>query len=136
MENKGVVGANLGELLDRIRILMINVGIACGTNRTVALRIQSILTNSLRVKAIELVSRIYGSDEAIKKPLMRFFIQVRFTRDTDPIEEFHNMPASVFGQPSDDESVTKSTVDHAIECATNILKRLLTRLLSPDPWGF
>ena len=41
MRGKKLVEGDVGVLLDRIRILMINIGIACGMNRDLAEEIQS-----------------------------------------------------------------------------------------------
>ena len=106
MGSKGLVGADLGVLLDRVRMLMINVGIACGQKRDVALKVQAILSTTLRNKAIELITRLYENDIPVKKSLMRFFIQIKFTRDIDPHEEISKMPASIFTQSGSDESTT------------------------------
>ena len=62
MRGKPLVGSDTGVLLDRIRILMINIGIACAMNRDLAEEIQTILSTNLRKRALDIVSEL--SDES------------------------------------------------------------------------
>jgi hypothetical protein len=157
MRGKSVVGSSIGVLLDRIRILMINIGIACALNRDLAEEIQAILSDNLRKKALELVSRMPEESPerlAIKETLSTFFSELRFTRDIFPEEEIGKAaPESVkfsgkgkakkglAGKIIGSAKGTSKTVDRqetanaAILESSNILKRIYMRLLSPDPWG-
>ena len=90
MRGKSLIGSDTGVLLDRIRILMINIGIACAMNRDLAEEIQTILSTHLRKKALDIVSELQdGSTEklAVKETLSAFFSELRFTRDIFPEEE-------------------------------------------------
>ena len=157
MRGKSVVGSSVGVLLDRIRILMINIGIACAMNRDLAEEVQAILSDNLRKKALELVSRMTEESPeklAIKETLSTFFSELRFTRDIFPEEEIGKAtPESVKFSGKDEAKKglagkilgsakgSSKTVDRqettrtAILESSNILKRIYMRLLSPDPWG-
>lgn len=149
MRSKPFVGADTGILLDRIRILMINVGIACALDRDLAEAVQDVVSEHLRKRALSLVENLKDDDtqaKAVKETLSSFFRELRFTRDIFPEEDLlkaapekvsnpgkRGLLSKVFVSKSD---VDKDTVSRAaaVESA-NILKRLYMRLLSPDPWG-
>ena len=153
MRGKSLVGSDTGVLLDRIRILMINIGIACAMNRDLAEEIQTILSTHLRKKALDIVSELQdGSTEklAVKETLSAFFSELRFTRDIFPEEEIEKViPEKV--NPKGKSGAKKGrlgkirgstkTVDKqktfaaAVVESSNVLKRIYMRLLSPDPWG-
>lgn len=157
MRGKSVVGSDIGMLLDRIRILMINIGIACATNRDLAEEIQSILSTNLRERALSIVSKLSAETpekQAIKETLSVFFSNLRFTRDIFPEEEIGKViPEKVkhgdksgtkkgmFGKVLGSALRSSKTVDRqrttkaAILESSNILRRIYMRLLSPDPWG-
>jgi hypothetical protein len=157
MRSKSLVGSNIGMLLDRIRILMINIGIACATNRDLAEEIQSILSTNLRKRALDIVSELsedLPEKMAVKVTLSTFFAELKFTRDIFPEEEIEKVTlgsvkafggksakGSMFGKILGSAKAASRTVDRretakaAILESTNILKRIYMRLLSPDPWG-
>jgi hypothetical protein len=157
MRGKSLVGSNTGVLLDRIRILMINIGIACAMNRDLAEEIQSILAVNLRKKALDIVSQMPEEPPeklAIKETLFAFFSELKFTRDIFPEEEIGKVtPEKVKSSEKGEEKKgmfgkilgsvkgssktidKKKTADAAVLESSNILKRIYMRLLSPDPWG-
>ena len=152
MRGKGFVGGDTGVLLDRIRILMINIGISCGMNRDLAEEIQSILSKHLRKRALNFVSAMAGNsteDLATKETLSPFFTDLKFTRDIFPEEEIGKVtPEKVKVPKGNSKSAlrklrrkTSKKVDRqriaekALVESSNVLKRLYMRLLSPDPWG-
>lgn len=160
MRSKSLEAVPLGALLDRIRMLMINVGIACGQNRELAEAVQKIVAENLRKGASQLISKLPAESEveqAVKKTLAMFFARLKFTRDIDPKEEMRkSMPESVSVKPeTDDERLTsvfskiqpqgmsrELDIDDKIKITklavhegTEVAKVLYTRLLSPDPYG-
>jgi len=152
MRGKGFVGGDTGVLLDRIRILMINIGISCGMNRDLAEEIQSILSKHLRKRALNFVSAMAGNsteDVATKETLSTFFTDLKFTRDIYPEEEIGKATPEKVKAP---KGISKGRfgklrgkgskkvdveiiVKKALFESSNVLKRLYMRLLSPDPWG-
>ena len=157
MRGKSLVGSDTGVILDRIRILMINIGIACAINRDLAEEIQSILSINLRKRALDIVSQMPDEPPeklAIKETLSVFFSELRFTRDIFPEEEIGKATPEkvkssekskekkgVFGKiigsvKGSSETVNKQkTAKAAVLESSNVLKRIYMRLLSPDPWG-
>ena len=153
MRGKSLVGSDTGVLLDRIRILMINIGIACAMNRDLAEEIQSILSTNLRKRSLNLVSELPDEPPerlAVKETLTAFFSELRFTRDIFPEEEIDKVtPEKVKPAGSGDAKKSRlskirgstKTIDRrevsaaAVLESSNILKRIYMRLLSPDPWG-
>jgi hypothetical protein len=153
MRGKSLIGSDTGVLLDRIRILMINIGIACAMNRDLAEEIQTILSTNLRKRALDIVSELPEESLeklAVKETLSAFFSELRFTRDIFPEEEIGKMtPEKVksSGKSGGKKSrlgkirgsakaVDKQkTSAAAVLESSNILKRIYMRLLSPDPWG-
>jgi hypothetical protein len=160
MRSKSLDTVPLGALLDRIRMLMISVGIACGQNRDLAESVQKIVAENLRKGASRLVSKLPAESEieqTVKKTLAMFFARLKFTRDIDPKEEIRkSMPESVSVKPEGDEAESVGVfskiqpqgmsreldIDDKIEITklavnegTEVAKVLFTRLLSPDPYG-
>jgi hypothetical protein len=149
MRGKSVVGSDVGVLLDRIRILMINIGIACAMNRDLAEDIQTILSTNLRKRSLDLVAELPDDSAeklAVKETLTTFFSELRFTRDIFPEEDIGKVtPEKVkpVGKKSrlgkirgSTENVNRQKVSAAAVLeSSNILKRIYMRLLSPDPWG-
>ncbi|MFX0107119.1 MAG: hypothetical protein ACFE7R_02455 [Candidatus Hodarchaeota archaeon] len=159
MRAKPLVGTNVGVLLDRIRMLMISVGISVGQNRELAEKVQAIVSKKLREGAMHTVSKMPSDtpeEKAIKQTLAVFFAKLKWTRDIDPIEEIGSaipdvskiLPKSeIEGQfiLLDDlklEANSYSTIEARIKISkmvmkesTNVVKRLFFRLLRPDPWG-
>ncbi|MFW9833128.1 MAG: hypothetical protein ACFFEK_03980 [Candidatus Thorarchaeota archaeon] len=153
MRGKSLVGSDVGVLLDRIRMLMINIGIACAMNRELAEEIQTILSTNLRKRSLDLVSELPDDPPeklAVKETLAAFFSELRFTRDIFPEEDIEKVtPEKV--NPSEKDGAKKSRfgkilgstkkVDRekvsaaAVLESSNIMKRIYMRLLSPDPWG-
>ncbi len=160
MRSKTLDSVPLGALLDRIRMLMINVGISCGQNRELAESVQKIVAENLRKGASRLVSKLPAEtqeEQTVKKTLAMFFARLKFTRDIDPKEEIRkSIPESVTTKAETDSGeapsvftkmqpqgmsrdlgiddkiqVTKS----AVQEGTEVVKVLFSRLLSPDPYG-
>jgi hypothetical protein len=150
MRSKSLVGSDVGVLLDRIRMLMINIGIACAMNREAAEEIQAILSTNLRKKSLDLVSKLPDAPPeklAVKETLIAFFSELRFTRDIFPEEDIGKVtPEKVEkkdakkGRLGKLRGSTKKVDQQKVSTAavlesSNILKRIYMRLLSPDPWG-
>ncbi|MFQ5833572.1 MAG: hypothetical protein ACE5H4_12770 [Candidatus Thorarchaeota archaeon] len=160
MRPKTLDGATIGVLLDRIRMLMMSMGIAVGQDRELAEKVQKIVSQKLRTGALRLVSDISAESaekRAIKKTLALFFARVKFTRDIDPLEEIRaSMPelAALKSEMAQEEQGTSTVTieargpsEHSLVDlklgltkavmveSTNVIVRLYTRLLSPDPWG-
>ena len=62
MRKKSIIGADTGIILDRIRILMINVGIACALDRELAEGVQDVISENLRTRALDLVGKMDEKD--------------------------------------------------------------------------
>ncbi|TXT56685.1 MAG: hypothetical protein BAJATHORv1_20278 [Candidatus Thorarchaeota archaeon] len=153
MRGKPFVGIKVGVVLDRIRMLMIKVGISCGQNRTLAETVQSIVSEALRSKSYSMIEAMPdGSkeNEIIKSTVQTFFERLKFTRDIYPIEEIEKaMPSDIkteqeslgilgrFRKSDETEEILDrdKLAKRALQESNNILKRLLMYLLSPDPWG-
>ncbi|MFW9809491.1 MAG: hypothetical protein ACFFE6_08940 [Candidatus Thorarchaeota archaeon] len=151
MRGKSIIGGDTGIILDRIRILMINIGIACGMNRDLAEEIQEILSAHLRVRALGLVDELpekSTDDLATKEALSKFFSDLRFTRDIFPEEEIAKVTPEKIKAPKGQtkvlskflgggsKEVDKQRITKRILLeSSNVLKRIYIRLLSPDPWG-
>jgi hypothetical protein len=154
MRGISFIGADVGVLLDRIRILMINIGIACATNRALAEEVQSVVSDHLRIRALELVSDLKADSKervAVKETLTVFFQELKFTRDIFPEEDVLGViPVKVsleegsskgflgklIGSKSKTVKVDKEhTLQAALLESSNIMKKIYMRLLSPDPWG-
>lgn len=152
---------DVGIFLDRIRMLWISVGIACGAERVLAERVQTIVGAQLRRGALTLVSRMSSetSEEAVvKQTLTSFFQQLRFGHDIFPLEEMQKVavPTGHSKRTSDSVSYHKTqreskrersienaqkdapgdeVVGAALSESLRILSELFAHLLSPDPWG-
>jgi hypothetical protein len=160
MRSKSIVGTSIGILLDRIRMLMINVGIAVGQNRDLAEEVQEIIAKKLRTGSLGLVTIMPAEDpveKAVKKTLAMFFAKIKFTRDIDPLEDIRaSMPdlwtfcselekedrQRMFGVTDamelDDSrcaDIKVRVTKMAMAASTNVVKRIFLRLLSPDPWN-
>jgi hypothetical protein len=154
MRGKSIVGADVGVILDRIRILMINIGIACALDRELAEQIQSIVANHLRKRSLKIVSELRADTKekaAVKETLALFFKDLKFTRDIFPEEDVMGViPVKVslkgdsskgllgrlIGLKSKKANVDKeSTLQAALLESSNVLKKIYLRLVSPDPWG-
>ena len=154
MRGKSFIGADIGVLLDRIRILMIDIGVACAMNRTLAEEVQTVVSNHLRMRALDIVSELKTDSEekaAVKETLTVFFKDLKFTRDIFPEEDVMGViPVKVsldagssrglLGKLIRSKSKTvevdkEQTLQAALLESSNVLKKLYLRLLSPDPWG-
>jgi hypothetical protein len=161
MRGRQTVVDDVGIFLDRIRMLWISVGIACGAERTLAERLQTIVGTQLRRGALTLVSRMpseTSEEAAIKQTLTSFFQQLRFGHDIFPLEEIQKVAGSPdhSRKPSDSLSYRKTrkeskqeenlenaqknrlgdkVVGAALGESLRILSELFMHLLSPDPWG-
>jgi hypothetical protein len=154
MRGKPFVGTDIGVLLDRIRILMINIGIACAMNRSLAEEVQGVVSDHLRKRALAMVE-ILPIDSvdtiATKETLAVFFSDLKFTRDIFPEEDVMGLiPVKVsvsedsskkrLGKLVKSKSKTanvnkEKTLQAALLESSNIMKKIYMRLLSPDPWG-
>jgi len=154
MRSKSLIGADVGVLLDRIRILMINIGIACAMNRTLAESVQTVVSDHLRERALSIVGELKVDTKeraAVKETLAVFFQDLKFTRDIFPEEDVMGViPVKVsldadsskgllgklIGSKSKKVKVDReSTLQAALLESSNVLKKIYMRLLSPDPWG-
>ncbi|RDE15600.1 MAG: hypothetical protein C4K47_02620 [Candidatus Thorarchaeota archaeon] len=161
MRGRPTVVDDVGIFLDRIRMLWISVGIACGAERALAEKVQAIIGSHLRKAAITLVSRMPAKNfnqAAVKQTLANFFQQLRFGHDVFPLEEIQKTAVSPhqMKKSSDPPSrrKTKATskrsknleniekdladdgvVNVALDESVKILSVLFDHLLSPDPWG-
>jgi len=154
MRGKSIVGADVGVMLDRIRMLMINIGIACALDRALAEKVQSVVANHLRKRALKIVSELRTNTKekaAVKETLALFFKDLKFTRDIFPEEDVMGViPVKVslkgdsskgilgrlIGLKSKKVNVDKeTTLQAALLESSNVLKKIYLRLVSPDPWG-
>jgi hypothetical protein len=154
MRGKSFVGTDIGVMLDRIRILMINIGIACAMNRELAEEVQAVVSDHLRKRALAMVETLpidTVDRVAVKETLVVFFSDLKFTRDIFPEEDVMGIiPVKVsmsqdsskghLGRLVRSKSKTanvnkEKTLQAALLESSNIMKKLYMRLLSPDPWG-
>ena len=154
MRGKSFVGADVGMLLDRIRILMIDIGIACAMNRALAEEVQAVVSEYLRRGALMMVDQLPSDSverAAVRKTLTAFFSGLKFTRDIFPEEDVRNViPLKVSvsagsskrskgrrvkAKPKTSKVDKEQALQAALLESSNILKKLYMRLLSPDPWG-
>ena len=159
MRTKTIIGVDVGVLLDRIRMLMIKIGVACSLNRSLAEIIQSIVSSCIRERALVIVEEMSLDTEdnrTAKLTLGNFFRNVRFTRDIDPIEEIQKAAElkSTTAQPSKKSKsgrrfrkkkqkvpevqalvLTQNIIKKVLDSSSNAMKRIYMRLLTPDPWG-
>lgn len=154
MRGKSFIGADIGVLLDRIRILMINIGIACAMNRTLAEDVQAVVSEHLRIRALSMIEKLASDSKekmAVKETLTAFFNDLKFTRDIFPEEDVRGVIPVMVSLSSDSSkgllgrflgSKSKKvnidqekTLQTALLEGSNILKKLYMRLISPDPWG-
>ncbi|MHA1577257.1 MAG: hypothetical protein ACTSU3_07835 [Candidatus Thorarchaeota archaeon] len=162
MRTKSIVGADTGIMLDRIRMMLMGVGIACAQNRDLALEVQNICSDNLRESALAIIDnlppeRVNSNTNIVMKS---FFSNLRFTRDIIPEDDMRAAASTPTVSESPPVSTSlimklkllfrrkKTTItppkkividDNSIKAAlfetTNVLKRLYMRLLSPDPWS-
>jgi len=150
--------AGTGMLLDRIRMLMISIGIAVPRNRSMVETVQDVVSDKLRERAFEMIPGKVSDDHKgrwIGETLVSFFKRLRFTRDVIPKEEmilaaeetevpskkktgvFAGVMETFLGKKKVASNKPSSTilVKAAMPKATEILRQLYRLLLSVDPWG-
>ncbi|MHA1907064.1 MAG: hypothetical protein ACW98Y_07205 [Candidatus Thorarchaeota archaeon] len=131
MRSKKIVGVHVGVLLDRVRILLMGIGIACASNRNLADNLQAIISDCLRMSCIESLEKVKeGKAPEVVSVIKQFFGSLRFTRDIYPEEEVEKA-AMVIGI---NLSAQHQTL--ALDLSATIVKAVYIRLLSPDPWQF
>ena len=153
MRSKDVKGGDVGIFLDRIRMLMINIGVASGTNREFAEKVQSIISEALRRQILMSVSEMNAESDSrkiVKETLSDFFSNLKFTRDIDPAEEVERSASASIGRSSgmlgkvhghvegtteSNEPASSGFVRMALVDASRIVLRTYLRLLSPNPWN-
>ncbi len=158
MRTKSMVGAITGVMLDRIRMMLMGVGVACAQNRELASTVQGILADRLRKSARMLIDDMPPErvDNVTKSVLRSFFDTLKFTRDIIPEDDMHEAAATAkVIEPSSGSSGSKrkgffrkkekkreiavevndTLIQKALLETTNVLKRIYMRLLSPDPWS-
>ncbi len=150
---------DIGVALDRIRMLLINIGVACGHNYELAKQIQTLVDAHLKETATRLIDRLPATtpqDRMIKDALTRFFLNMRFIRDIDPTEEIRHVieeegvisssKMSMHGvmfiktrreqTSSGNRENKREDIYEALREKTAFIAFYLYRqLLSPDPWG-
>ena len=132
MRTKKIVNTHIGVLLDRIRILLMGIGIACASNRQLADTIQGIISDCLRKSCLASLEKVKeGKQEDVVKTTAQFLGMLRFTRDIYPEEEIAKAYSSA-GTSGNETSVVAGT----LELAGTIVMAVYLRLLSPDPWQF
>ncbi len=133
MRAKPFMGTRIGVIFDRIRMLMINIGIASEQNRRVAEAVQEMLSKRLKQSAIDIINGITREiieKKLVKEVLIEFYRSVKFTRDNDPEYEIEELIRKRTNRDDIDP-----IVDVAIKEGTNVIKRVYMRLLSPNPWN-
>lgn len=132
MRTKKIVNTHVGVILDRIRILLMGIGIACASNRQLADTIQGVVSECLRKSSLVSLEKVKdGKQEAVVRTTAQFLGTLRFTRDIYPEEEIAKAYAST-GLSGNEASVVAGT----LELASTIVMAVYLRLLSPDPWQF
>ncbi len=131
MRSKKIVGVHVGVLLDRIRILLMGIGLACASNRNLAETLQGIISDCLRRSCLEVLEKIKdGKEPDVITVIRRFVETLRFTRDIWPEDDIEKAALSVGINMS---QVTQTLI---MDLSATILKAIYVRLLSPDPWQF
>lgn len=131
MRSKKIVGVHVGVLLDRIRILLMGIGLACASNRNLAETLQGIISDCLRKSCLDALEKIKdGKEPDVVTVIRRFIEALRFTRDIWPEDDIEKAAMSV------GINMSKATQTLIIDLSATILKAIYVRLLSPDPWQF
>lgn len=131
MRTKKIVGVHVGVLLDRVRILLMGIGIACASNRILADNLQAIISDCLRKSCLQSLEKVKaGKDSNVVSVIKKFFELLRFTRDIYPEEELEKA-GNVIGIYLSPQNQTI-----ALDVSATIVKAVYIRLLSPDPWQF
>ncbi len=131
MRTKKIVGVHVGVLLDRVRILLMGIGIACSSNRNLADNLQAIITDCLRRSCLESLEKVQeGKNADVVNVIRKFFELIRFTRDIYPEEEAEKAAMAI--------GINMSTQNQTVvmDLSATIVKAVYIRLLSPDPWQF
>ena len=158
MRTKSMIGATTGIMLDRIRMMLMGIGVACARNRELATTVQGILVDGLRLNARIIINDMPPErvDNVTKAVLRSFFDRLKFTRDIIPEDDMQEAASitkvtdTISGssggilrglfRKKETKTETSVTVDDALIKkalleTTNVLKRIYMRILSPDPWG-
>jgi hypothetical protein len=138
MRGRSYEDANAGVLLDRFRMLMINIGVSCSHDRTLAETVQSLVSERLRERTLKLVAVLPESTETtrrLKRILEKFFQSLRFTRDIDPLDEMLKAASSVASGAGSAAAQDGSLPLDALKESAVMMRRLYQRFISPDPWG-
>jgi hypothetical protein len=131
MRSKKIVGVHVGVLLDRVRILLMGIGIACASNRNLADNLQAIISDCLRKSCLQSLEKVKeGKDPNVVSVIKKFFEALRFTRDIYPEEEVEKAGESIGIYLSPQHQTI------ALDISATIVKAVYIRLLSPDPWQF
>lgn len=132
MRTKKIVNTHIGVLLDRIRMLLMGIGIACASNRKLADTLQGIISECLRKSCLKSLEQVKeGKLVDVVKTSAGFLNSLRFTRDIDPEDEIRKAYQAA-GASGNEVSVLAGTLD----LAGTIVMAVYLRLLSPDPWQF
>jgi hypothetical protein len=132
MRTKKIVNIHIGVVLDRIRILLMGIGIACASNRGLADTLQGVISDCLRKSCLASLENVRsGKDPSVVATTEQFLKTVRFTRDIYPEEEIERAYKQS-GSEGEMTTVTAGTLD----LAATIVKAVYLRLLSPDPWQY
>lgn len=131
MRSKKIVGVHVGVLLDRVRILLMGIGIACASNRNLADTLQGIISDCLRKSCLDALDKVKDGKAAdVVSVIQRFLEDLRFTRDIYPEEEIEKAAMAV------GINMSQATQSLIMDLSATILKAIYVRLLSPDPWQF
>ncbi len=129
MRGKKIVGVHVGVLLDRVRILLMGIGIACAANRNLADTLQGIISDCLRKSCLDALDKVKdGKATDVVAVIQKFLENLRFTRDIFPEEEIDKAAIAV------GINMNQATRDLAMNLSATILKAIYLQLLSPDPW--
>ncbi len=130
MRTKRIVNVHVGVLLDRIRMLLMGIGIACASNHKLSDSLQSIISECLRTSCLLSLGRVKeGKHPDVVKTTEAFLRSIRWTRDIWPEEEIKKAYAEE-GLTGNPDKVLNATLN----LSSTIVKAVYLRLLSPDPW--
>ncbi len=158
MRTKSMVGATTGIMLDRIRMMLMGISVACAQNRELAITVQGILAEGLRLNARKIIDDMPPErvDNETKAVLRSFFNRLKFTRDIIPEDDMQEAASTTKVTDTKSSSsggilrglfrkketktetpvtVNDALIKKALLETTNVLKRIYMRILSPDPWG-
>ncbi len=132
MRTKKIVDIHIGVVLDRIRILLMGIGIACASNRSLADTLQGIISDCLRKSCLASLKNVRNEkDPNVVTTTEQFLKTIRFTRDIYPEEEIEKAYTQ-----SGAGGKMGAVVARTLNLAATIVKAVYLRLLSPDPWQY